>query len=78
MCIRLTCPLGSCRIIARWQDSADGRGDLFFWMTDRLVAPYACRVSNGKWWGCKEQGTLDHNSVYTKTVLEVDGSWRVC
>ena len=36
---------------------------------------YACRVSKGEWWGCKEQGTLDHDSVYTKSVILVDGTW---
>ena len=39
------------------------------------MAPYACRISNGSWWGCHEQGTLDHDSVYTQTVLEVEGDW---
>ena len=36
---------------------------------------YACRVSKGEWWGCKEQGTLDHDSVYTKSVILVDSTW---
>eukprot|EP00040_Diaphanoeca_grandis_P009532 m.49153 g.49153 ORF g.49153 m.49153 type:complete len:1286 (-) comp20958_c0_seq1:61-3918(-) len=57
------------------KNTADVAGDLFFWITDRLVAPFACRVSHGKWWGCKEQSTLDHDSVYTQTVLEVNGDW---
>eukprot|EP00041_Stephanoeca_diplocostata_P024514 m.623191 g.623191 ORF g.623191 m.623191 type:complete len:318 (+) comp22544_c1_seq5:198-1151(+) len=57
------------------KNTADPAGDLFFWLTDRLVAPYACRVSNNTWWGCKEQHTLTHDSVYTKTVVEVDGTW---
>jgi hypothetical protein len=39
------------------------------------VAPYACRISRNQWWACKEQTTLTHDSVYTQTVLEVDGNW---
>jgi len=57
------------------KDSADAAGDIFFWISDRLVAPYACRVSEGNWWGCHEQGTLDHDSVYTKSVIAVDSTW---
>ena len=57
------------------RDSADQAGDIFFYLTDRLVAPYACRVTHGKEWFCDEQGTLTHDSVYTQTVIEVDGSW---
>ena len=57
------------------KNTGDAAGDLFFFLTDRFVAPFACRVTKGKWWACKEQGTLAHDSVYTKTILEVDGTW---
>ena len=57
------------------RNTGDAAGDLFFFLTDRFVAPYACRVTNGSWWACGEQRTLAHDSVYTKTVLEVEGAW---
>jgi aromatic ring-cleaving dioxygenase len=56
------------------KNTADQAGDIFFYITDRMVAPYACRVNPTEWF-CKEQGALAHDSVYTQTVLEVDGSW---
>lgn len=57
------------------KNTGDAAGDLFFFLTDRFVAPFACNVTNGRWWACHEQGTLSHDSVYTKSVLEVEGSW---
>ena len=57
------------------RNTGDAAGDLFFFLTDRFVAPFACRVTQGRWWACKEQRTLAHDSVYTKTVLAVEGGW---
>eukprot|EP01044_Picomonas_judraskeda_P040278 COSAG03_NODE_19694_length_331_cov_10.086207_1_plen_42_part_10 len=38
-----------------------------------ISMPYACSVSNGSWWACRERGALGHDQVYTQLVLEVDG-----
>lgn len=57
------------------KNTGDAAGDLFFFLTDRFVAPFACNVTHGRWWACHEQGTLAHDSVYTQTVLEVEGDW---
>ena len=37
------------------KNTGDPAGDLFFYLTDRFVAPFACRFTKGRWWACHEQ-----------------------
>eukprot|EP01044_Picomonas_judraskeda_P020120 COSAG03_NODE_4397_length_1566_cov_25.242672_2_plen_114_part_01 len=60
-------------LLATNYDWGDAGGDIFFLLTDVLSLPYACSVSNGSWWACRERGALGHDQVYTQLVLEVDG-----
>jgi hypothetical protein len=63
----------------RDKDSADAAGDIFFYLADRLVAPYGCRHSDGHEWFCSGMATmLEHDQVYSEIVVEVDGSFGGC
>lgn len=64
----------------REKDSADAAGDLFFYITDRLTTPYACRRSNDSAFMCQDfQKVLQTNDqVYTKIVVEVDSTYGGC
>jgi len=63
----------------RDKDSADAAGDIFFYIADRLVAPYGCRHSGGHEWFCSGMATmLEHDQVYSQIVVEVDGRFGGC
>ena len=54
----------------RDKDSADAPGDIFFYIADRLVAPYGCRHSGGREWFCSGMATmLEHDQVYSQICL---------
>ena len=59
------------------KDTADANGDVFFYLGDRLLIPMACRHDPG-WMMCKGQQLLDHDSVYTKYIVEVDSTFGGC
>lgn len=64
------------------KDSADAMGDIFFYITDRLVTPYACRHSSQIHppFMCEDfQKVLQtHDQVYTKLIVQVDSSFGGC
>ena len=57
------------------KDTADAAGDLFFFLGDRYQRLGACRRSRSPSPECAKEALLAHDSVYTVTALEVDGSW---
>ena len=59
------------------KDSADAAGDLFFFLGDRLPEPMHCRA-DPTYPMCASMAIVRHDSVYTKYVLEVDGSFGGC
>eukprot|EP01052_Picozoa_sp_SAG31_P046111 SAG31_NODE_8685_length_1406_cov_1.308340_2_plen_133_part_00 len=59
------------------KDTADANGDVFFFLGDRLLIPMACR-HDPSWMMCRGQELLDHDSVYTKYTVEVDGTFGGC
>lgn len=60
-----------------WWVSSDAAGDIFFYVGDRLLTPMACR-EDPNWIMCKNAQVLDRDSVYTKTIVEADGSFGGC
>jgi hypothetical protein len=59
------------------KDSADYGGDLFFYLGDRLPEPMHCRA-DPYYPMCASMSIVRHDSVYTRYVLEVDGSFGGC
>jgi len=59
------------------KDTGDAYGDIFFYLGDRLQEPMACR-HDPSWEMCRTKSTLDRDSVYTMTVLEVDSTFGGC
>ena len=60
------------------KNTADDAGDLFFFVTDRLVTPYACRHSRNASWLCHQRHLLYRDQVYTRTRLQVDATFGGC
>ena len=64
------------------KDSADAAGDIFFYITDRLLTPYACRHGSktNPPFMCRDfQKILQtKDQVFTEIVVEVDGSFGGC
>ena len=61
---------------------ADALGDIFFYITDRLLVPYTCRNAPvGKVpFMCKgfQKRLQTNDQVYTKLIVEVDGTFGNC
>ena len=54
------------------KDTADALGDIYFWLTDKVLLPYTCREDPG-FLLCNSSGLVADNQVYEQTVLEIDG-----
>jgi hypothetical protein len=59
------------------KDTADPRGDIFFYFGDRLLIHTACR-NDPSWYLCKDQQELEYNNVYTKYLVQVDSTFGGC
>lgn len=59
------------------KNTADAKGDIFFYLGDRFQTPMACR-HDPSWYMCRNERDLARDSVYTETVVEVDGTFGGC
>eukprot|EP00935_MAST-01C_sp_MAST-1C-sp1_P000174 g174.t1 len=63
------------------KNSADALGDIFFYITDRLITPYACRHYTGhKPFMCQsfQKRLQTGDQVYTELEVSVDSTWGGC
>lgn len=63
------------------KDTADAAGDVYFWLTDKILMPYTCR-EDPRFPLCKSSQIVKHDQVYEQSVLEVDsgsiGKYALC
>lgn len=64
------------------KNSADAMGDIFFYITDRLITPYACRhhAKGDLPFMCMnfQKRLQTKDQVYTELKVEVDSTWGGC
>jgi hypothetical protein len=56
-------------------------GDIYFWLTDKILTPYTCR-EDPHWPLCNSSKEIGDNQVYVKNVIEINndaiGKYSLC